>query len=575
MKIDVSKLGYRWKGTYNSASTYAKGDVVKVGDETHVFTDSTNKRKFAVGQTQLTEKGSVAVDNTISPVGARGNELRSKATTIGGTATFTPEFRHSRDRNGTKVKELAHMMSEHPRYAAWQHVAVMTDGTARAWGYNAYGVSGMQSGPTATTNYPFLASATALPLPRNTFIKKAWTSYLNTFLLDTDNVLWSAGHYYNGSATHGAATFQSTKFTPISRYSDIGDDEIVEIKGGYSANAYDNGGVNYLARGASGKVYAWGANQDGLLGFDNNTAVLTPTLIPFTADHPMKYISICNSNEAVSYMIDYDGKLWASGSANRNFTGRDRYTFAKFDPWGSENVRVKQAWAHNNRTNGSYTTQKPTDAVLLEDGRLYIQGSQQGVYQYWNQATPRADGWVFNDRFDPSLPVLEDVDFYQGAAGSYTNFLAIKKDKTVVTTGHSPLNSSNTSQITTFETLLDFNNVAVANAVDIVSVGGRYGSCYAIRTSGGLVYVIGYSSKGQKGTGHTDQGASPSIVIPAKLPPVDQLVMTGYAHDATTDTCLIAHCTNGETYHWGYNSNYNLADGGLTGNLYAPVQVKF
>ena len=116
MKIDVSNLGYRWKGTYNPASTYVKGDVVKVGDETHVFTDNNNtKQKFAVGQRQLTEKGSVAVDNTISPVGAKGTELRSKATTIGGTATFTPEFRHSRDRNGTKVKELAHMMSEHPR----------------------------------------------------------------------------------------------------------------------------------------------------------------------------------------------------------------------------------------------------------------------------------------------------------------------------------------------------------------------------------------------------------------------------------------------------------------------------
>lgn len=574
MKIDVSNLGYRWKGTYNPASTYVKGDVVKVGDETHVFTDNNNtKQKFAVGQRQLTEKGSVAVDNTISPVGAKGTELRSKATTIGGTATFTPEFRHSRDRNGTKVKELAHMMSEHPRYGAWQHVAVMTDGSARAWGYNSYGALGQRSGPTATSNYPFWRSSTELPLPHGTVVKRAWTSYLNTFLLDTNNVLWSSGYYYSqpDNMSNGSA---SERFFPISSLTDIGDDEIVEVKGGYSANTYNAQASSFLIRTASGKVYGWGGNYADCLGLGTGT-ITTPTLIPFTAYTPIKYMSINNGPEATTYLIDIEGKLWTSGADLRNFHNTNSSVHRKYDPWASENVKVKQAWSHNNQTNSTYTSNVNTDMVLLEDGRLFLQGNQQGVYQYWRGAGYRANGWYFNPRFDPNIPLIEDVDFYQGAAGSYTNFLAIKKDKTVVTLGHSPLNSSGTSQNTTFETLLDFNNVAVANAEDIISVGGRYGSCYAIRTSDGNLYVIGYSSKGQKGIGTTDQGATPAIVVPAKLPPVDQVVMTGYAHEGTTDTCLIAHCTNGETYHWGYNANYNLADGAGTGHFYAPVQVKF
>jgi alpha-tubulin suppressor-like RCC1 family protein len=170
------------------------------------------------------------------------------------------------------------------------------------------------------------------------------------------------------------------------------------------------------------------------------------------------------------------------------------------------------------------------------------------------------------------------VDFYQGAAGSYTNFLAIMKDTTVRTLGHSPINSSGTSQNTTFEQLLTTPTspvTPVTNAVDIISIGGRYGSCYAIRTSDGKVYVIGYTSKGQKGIGTTDQGATPAICQPAVLPPVEQLVMNGYAHEGTTDTVLIARCTNGETYQWGYNGNYNLADGTSNNDIYAPTQVKF
>jgi len=573
MKIDVSKLGYRWKGTYDSSASYVKGDVVKVGDETHVFTDSTNKRKFAVGQTQLTEKGSVAVDNTNAPIGKRGTELRSKSATIGGTATFTPEFRHSKDRNGTKVKELAHMMSEHPRYGAFQHVAVMTDGSARAWGYNAYGALGIGN---TSTNQPFWASSTELPLPRGTIVKKAWTSYINTFLLDTNNVLWSSGNYYSQPDNMSNGSI-SERFFPISSLCDIGDDEIVEVKGGYSANCYSAQLTSYLIRCKSGKVYGWGGNYADCLGLGTGV-ISVPTLIPFTAEYPIKYMSINNGPEASTYMIDIEGKLWAAGSYRRNFHNTNSNVHRKYDPWGSENVKVKQAWSHSNSTNSTYTSQVNTDVVLLEDGRLFMQGNQQGVYQYWRGAGYRANGWYFNQRFDPSIPLVEDIDFYQGAAGSYTNFLAIKKDKTVITLGHSPVNSSATSQNTTFEPLLTTPTspqTKVTDVVDIISVGGRYGSCYALRTSTGLVYVIGYSSKGQKGTGGTDQGATPSICQPAKLPPVEQLVMTGYAHEGTTDTCLIARCTNGETYHWGFNGNNNLADGNSAAHIHAPVQVKF
>ena len=289
-------------------------------------------------------------------------------------------------------------------------------------------------------------------------------------------------------------------------------------------------------------------------------------------------MSINNGSEASSYLIDIEGKLWAAGSDNRNFHNTNSSVHRKYDPWGSENVKVKQAWSHSNQTNSSYTSNVNTDVVLLEDGRLFLQGNQQGVYQYWRGAGYRANGWYFNQRFDPAIPLVEDIDFYQGAAGSYTNFLAIKKDKTVITLGHSPINSSGTNQNTTFEPLLTTPTspqTKVTDVEDIISIGGRYGSCYALRTSTGLVYVIGYSSKGQKGTGSTDQGATPLICQPAKLPQVEQLVMTGYAHEATTDTCLIARCTNGDTYHWGYNANNNLADGTSSSHIYAPVQVKF
>jgi len=581
MKIDVSKLGYRWKGRINTSSSYKKGDVVRVGDQAHVFTsDSTSnhdvsKSTFAVGQLQMDTKGQVAIDNPVFPAGREGMELRSKADTIGGTATFSAEFRHSQDRQGTKAVALP-KVQRHKRYGPQGVYAIMTDGTVRYAGPNYYGVNGTMD---SSTNFPMYTGGHVLPLPKGVVAKKMWSMYLSNFVLDQNNELWSAGYYWQGGtqANYGQATVQPV-WQRIASTSDIGDDEIVEMTGGYCVNCYAAGTVSYFALGRSGKVYSWGDNTQYILGHGDNTARYNPTLIEFTQDHPMKYVHHLAGPSPSCTMIDIEGKMWTSGNTPQNFGPANKTQFSKYDPWGSENAKVKEAGALHNQTNSSYTGNYYYMYVVLEDGRLFLSGNQSGVYVYWNGSI-RANGWRLESYINPNLPILEGVSTYAGFPGSYTNFAAVMQDGRVRTAGHSPMCSGGANDVVNFNYLVDYNGNDITNVVDIQHIGGRYGNAYGFRTSDGEIYSIGYNGSDYlRGDGTSNTGATQAVMYPARVPgKVVDFYYGGYktVDGGSEQTFGVALAENGNVYAWGYNGAYNIADGTGTTNIAGPVQIKF
>ena len=154
--LDISKIGYRWKGEYSSGTSYAKGDVVKVGTKTQVFIDDNgNKRDFAVGENQFSSKNQIALDsNDTYPTGYSGMNLKS-------SAGNKPEFKHGNERDGGRVVKLAKSRTGDVEYVAPYHMgAIMTDGSLRTWGDQTNSAQGH-----GTSDWNRTVSYTHLTLP--------------------------------------------------------------------------------------------------------------------------------------------------------------------------------------------------------------------------------------------------------------------------------------------------------------------------------------------------------------------------------------------------------------------------
>lgn len=351
MNLDISALGYHWRGIYSPYLSYRDGDVVFKEGGAWVIRQG-QPQPFALGQQDAILKGHLLTGG-ISVGGIGSMALHSNG-------ADGVEFRFMADRNGT----IAAALMNTDRAAADRHsssyfmAAIMNDGSVRAWGRAVNGQQGTgntgdigRTFPARTAfppGTPRIVSATCVwddsffldadgglwhaggneaglasgvgsanPVPRkingygelpsNAFVKRVFTGhdyfgYPLTFLKKADKTLWAcgAGAYWGNANGSNSGNFVQVP---------VGNTVVKAVHGG-------TGSYNYgAALLENGTVYAWGYNGNGALGLGDATNRSSVELVRIAQRRVVDLSSYGSSSEqGLVFLLD-DGQVLASGYA--------------------------------------------------------------------------------------------------------------------------------------------------------------------------------------------------------------------------------------------------------------------
>ena len=307
---------------------------------------------------------------------------------------------------------------------------IKNDGTLWAWGYNGYGMLGLNE-----TGNPGKKSS-PVQIPGTTW-SQVVKGYRNTGATKTDGTLWTWGNNGQGGLGHNDSTNGAHISSPVQVGSDTTwTDQFV--------NAY----FNMTAIKTDGTMWAWGFNTYGNLGVNNRTVVSSPVQIPGTT-----WSKICYNGFHERAAIRSNGTLWTWGRNNVGQLGlnnkteysspvqipgttwaniscdQNRMMATKTDGtlwmWGGSGRG--EFGLNENDTYRSSPTQIPGDTwdteqfiaadgrsfAIKTDGTLWCWGSSQHGSLGMNQTANNSD------RSSPvQIPGTSWAKLYQGNAGS-------------------------------------------------------------------------------------------------------------------------------------------------------------
>ncbi len=167
-------------------------------------------------------------------------------------------------------------------------LALMSNGTVRAWGEGDHGECGNGTNFNCTTPVPVVGLSNIIAISGGWF---------HALALRSDGTVWAWGNNYNGEIGDNTT---SNRFAPVQA---IGLSNMVSVS---------TGDGNSMALGADGTVWKWGVNQYGELG--------SGTSDDGTITHPLPIPVPGLSNVVVAVNRDYhnicirrDGTVWVWG----------------------------------------------------------------------------------------------------------------------------------------------------------------------------------------------------------------------------------------------------------------------
>ena len=378
MKIDVKKLGYRWKGNHSATASYERGDVVRKNNNV-MYHDGNTFITMGAGQDDANTYGALAAyTSDKTQVSGAGDQILS----VGASSNL--EFQYSDGRNSTAVRKLAKTLGGRHggavgRAGTQSMFAIMTDGTVRCWGDNA----NYKLGVGDTTVNSTLPDRVAFPSDTPPIDEVYAGSHYSNFAIDVEGGLWMWG--YNSLNQAGEAGVTTNVGTP----------EKLQGRGDIPANAVivdffqtSNAGSNYStiytanwALDSEGNLYGWGNNSYGLTGTQSTESIVqSPTLVPLSQSvNIVKVISFGNRQFA-SFFITDTGLLYQLGSGYPIASSNNQLTANNTVPelWTpSTQDPVKTVMWSQNRYPPSYYPQYYRERFMLvtENGKIYTWGT--------------------------------------------------------------------------------------------------------------------------------------------------------------------------------------------------------
>ena len=501
MKIDVKKLGYRWKGNHTATAAYERGDVVRMNGDVK-YHDGGGFVTMASGQRDANIKGAVL---TKTPGDVQVSGTADQILHVG--SSNNPEFQFTDGRSSTSVRKMAKVMGG--RYGGFagrggrqQMAAIMTDGSVRIWGSNQNSSSGTGLHSTNASLPDKVAFPSDAPEMSEVYITDTYTN----FARDAEGGLWAWG--YGGAYAFGTPGNTVNRGLPekLNGRGNIPEDaKIVDFFCSQTnPNSYSTRYYIFWCRDDQGNVYGWGNNPYGLTGAESTSGnIEEPTLIPLSQRENIVDIQCFANRHYASYFITDTGKLYAVGDTSstpwQSATAQDDsnsipalWTPSTYDP-------VKKISVNYGRYNTTTSSFYQRYLIVTTNGKLYS----------WGATSNSAPLYNFPDYVNGSLAAydnrIDDVkDAYVRMGYTGTQYV-LKNDGTIWGIGYcqhiNPVAGTNKSTYFTEWTDLGFGSDNEELWIQSNQQAGysAYGSGVLTRKTDGTIHLTGYwfSTAGQ------------------------------------------------------------------------------
>jgi alpha-tubulin suppressor-like RCC1 family protein len=576
--LDISKLGFRWTGVYNSSKTYVNGDVAFKDGYAKAYVNSVWK-DFGIDQQDMVRGSVLLKDGNASGLPGQQFMVRNDGTVGFGTPAL---------RNGTLGVSLGGQdeIYSHNRTTRNCWHSLMSDYSVRAVGSNQDGQMGV--GPDGVFVRPV-----TVPFPRDTKIVRVINGYGVTFFITDTGQLWACGkdQYYGGYSLSEHGTNNAETPVNLSNITSLAGEQIASV----ITNCSDAKGTIYsstMALTTSGKVFAWGNNANGMLGLGHDNIVPNPELLYWTEFVPIQKAYILNGNfldGAATFLIDNTGKLYVAGDDDASlFNAADILTHKLLNPWGTSKrvvaVRTNAATYYDTSFMGHWASSRSSITLIVEDAlskrEVYGRGSTQMT---WNRSITNAPYWKIGEtqymqhggsqqtvstnvrdvaffELEDLQAVLIDSNGHLFHLGKSTYWQAHSSDITSATSKHNIWFQYDTSIATG---IIKFYCSFAHNALTMV----------ALRDDGKII-VAGYNgSSSAKLNGNTNDGFVEVPPLPFTDKVIDLFVSGFDVRDASSadgspasenNRQIILLTETGEIYAGGDNSQGTLGKGTLT-----------
>lgn len=193
-------------------------------------------------------------------------------------------------------------------------LALLSDGTVRAWGDNRAGQLGMDPAATPTSYTPIRVSGLS-------DVVAVAAGFAHSIALRSDGTVWAWGG--NDSGALGLdPTVVSMSWTPVC------------VSGLTGVVAVAANGENGLALRSDGTVWVWGWNGGGQLGVAPGAPAYSPTPLRISG---LSDVAAIAAGAGEGYALRSDGTVWAWGLNNVGQLGNGKTT----DSWKPVQVNVQ------------------------------------------------------------------------------------------------------------------------------------------------------------------------------------------------------------------------------------------
>lgn len=356
------------------------------------------------------------------------------------------------------IKSAAYVMSG--TVATWavsaglaHSVALKSDGTVWAWGYNSLGNLG--DGTTTARSVPGAVNGL-------TGVVAMATGDHHTLALRTDGTVWAWGYNGNGRLGDGTTTQRNSP---------------VQVSGLTGMTAIAAGADFSMALKSDGSVWAWGDNTNGQLGDGTTTARTSPVQSgSFTT------VTAIGAGSSHALARKSDGSVWAWG---KNIDGELGD--------GTQTQRTSPVQTSTLSTGSSLAGGSTHSFSILSSGALYGWGGNI-VGQVGNGSTATA---VTTPTQITTIGTTTAVD------GGSLFTVAVKSDGTVWTWGNNGVGQLGDGTTTGHSTPAQLNGLS-----SMLGVSGGASHGLAVTTDG-TVWAWGDNVSGQLGDGTLDRRLTP------------------------------------------------------------------